>query len=97
MSPHPPTVFLPAPAAPASGARPCGSVRCCERGCVFPVCSGASGRCLHHQRQQAEPRLFCSWQPTRLLLERAAYHTEAREIATLSSLSLLPEETDRRP
>ncbi len=44
--------------------------RCSEKGCVFPASSG-SGRCSYHMHQQEEPVLFCSHQPTGLLLDPA--------------------------
>lgn len=43
--------------------------RCSERGCVFPASSPQSGKCLYHERQMEEPSLFCSQQPSRLLLD----------------------------
>jgi hypothetical protein len=43
--------------------------RCSERGCVFPASSSQSGKCLYHERQLEEPSLFCSQQPSRLLLD----------------------------
>ena len=47
--------------------------RCLEKGCVFPATPGADGRCLHHQRQQREPALYCSHQPSFALVERSKY------------------------
>ncbi len=45
--------------------------RCSERGCVFPASSAGSGRCVYHTRQQEEPILFRSHQPTGLFLDPA--------------------------
>src|ERR1700756_5189785 len=47
--------------------------RCLEKGCVFPALPGADGRCLHHQRQQREPALYCSHQPSFALVERSKF------------------------
>jgi len=47
--------------------------RCLEKGCVFPALPGADGRCLHHQRQQREPALYCSHQPSFALAERSKF------------------------
>lgn len=43
--------------------------RCSEKGCVFPASSVNSGKCSYHMHQQEEPVLFCSHQPTGLLLD----------------------------
>jgi hypothetical protein len=45
--------------------------RCAEKGCVFPACRPDSEFCVHHRRQEMEPTLFRSWQPTWLLIHRA--------------------------
>lgn len=42
--------------------------RCAEKGCVFPAVLGSGGRCLHHSRQQQEPGLYSSQQPSAMLL-----------------------------
>ena len=47
--------------------------RCMEKGCVFPALPGTDGRCLHHQRQQREPSLYCSHQPSFALVERSKF------------------------
>ncbi len=44
--------------------------RCSEKGCVFPASPGSS-QCSYHMHQQEEPVLFCSHQPTSLLLDPA--------------------------
>jgi hypothetical protein len=49
------------------------SGRCLEKGCVFPALPGADGRCLHHQRQQREPALYCSHQPSFALAQRSKF------------------------
>ena len=43
--------------------------RCSEKGCVFPASSLDSGKCSYHMHQEEEPVLFCSHQPTGLLLD----------------------------
>jgi len=47
--------------------------RCSERGCIYPAGPGESGRCLQHQRQQREPALFHSRQPSMILLDCAKF------------------------
>ena len=47
------------------------TARCSEKGCVFPASSPGSAKCSYHMRQQEEPALFRSHQPTGLLLDRA--------------------------
>jgi hypothetical protein len=47
--------------------------RCVERGCVFPAMPGAGGRCMHHQRQQQEPGLYSSQQPSSALVARGKF------------------------
>lgn len=56
---------------PAPGA----NRRCSEKGCVFPAEPGGSGQCRQHQRQSREPVLFCSHQPTHVVLERVRFGT----------------------
>jgi hypothetical protein len=46
--------------------------RCSEKGCVFPAIRSDSAFCEHHRRQQTEPELFRSWQPTWLVIHRSA-------------------------
>lgn len=45
------------------------TIRCSEKGCVFPAASFESGKCVYHTRQQEEPVLFRSHQPTGLFLD----------------------------
>lgn len=47
--------------------------RCLEKGCVFPVVPGSGGRCIHHQRQQQEPGLYSSQQPSSILVARGKF------------------------
>jgi hypothetical protein len=47
--------------------------RCVERGCIYPAGPGKSERCLQHQRQQREPTLFHSRQPSMILLDCAKF------------------------
>lgn len=49
------------------------SGRCSEKGCVFPATWLGSGRCRHHDRQDQEPALFLSQQPSMLLLDHAKF------------------------
>ncbi len=48
------------------------SVRCREKGCVFPAHRNGSGLCLCHQRQELEPDRFGSTQPTWFVLHQSA-------------------------
>lgn len=45
------------------------TARCSVKGCVFPASSSISGKCEYHTRQQEEPVLFRSHQPTGLFLD----------------------------
>lgn len=45
--------------------------RCAERGCVFPAAGCDSQYCVHHRRQEMEPALFHSRQPTWLIIHRS--------------------------
>ncbi|HXJ92751.1 MAG TPA: hypothetical protein VMT20_07690 [Terriglobia bacterium] len=47
--------------------------RCVEKGCVFPAAPGLEGRCLHHGRQQQEPGLYSSHQPSSALVGRGKF------------------------
>lgn len=47
------------------------NVRCSEKGCVFPVAPPPADKCAYHRRQQEEPFLFSSHQPSHLLLDPA--------------------------
>jgi len=47
--------------------------RCVEKGCVFPAAPGADGRCLNHLRQQQEPALYSSYQPSSALVARGKF------------------------
>ncbi len=47
--------------------------RCAEKGCIYPAGPGETGRCLQHQRQQREPALFHSRQPSMILLDCAKF------------------------
>ncbi|TAM78678.1 MAG: hypothetical protein EPN47_20010 [Acidobacteria bacterium] len=47
------------------------TVRCAEKGCVFPASSFGYGMCVYHIHQQEEPALFRSHQPTGMLLDPA--------------------------
>jgi hypothetical protein len=59
--------------------------RCAEKGCVFPANSTTSGLCAYHDREQQEPALFRSQQPSQLLLDRAKFGMEVSEEATTRS------------
>ncbi len=62
-------ITTPAPAQSVSFTSP----RCREKGCVFPASPTGNGNCTYHERQQAEPGLFHSNQPSNLLLDRAKF------------------------
>ena len=47
--------------------------RCLEKGCVFPAWPGTGGKCVHHQRQQQEPGLYSSQQPSAMLVARGLF------------------------
>jgi hypothetical protein len=47
------------------------TVRCAEKGCVFPASSAGHKKCVYHMHQQEEPVLFRSHQPTGMLLDPA--------------------------
>ncbi len=47
--------------------------RCLEKGCVFPAVSSVGGICYYHTLEQREPGCFRSYQPSRLLLEKAKF------------------------
>lgn len=46
--------------------------RCKEKGCVFPATKEGAGFCIHHRRQETEPSLFSSLQPTWFVVYRSA-------------------------
>jgi hypothetical protein len=58
-----------------SGAKPQNNsfltMRCSEKGCVFPASSSGYGKCVYHKHQQEEPVLFRSHQPSGMLLDPA--------------------------
>lgn len=66
------TASDPPPKDPEPLATALDGLRCSEKGCVFPA-GWRVGKCLHHDRQQREPALFCSRQPSVLLLDRAKF------------------------
>ncbi len=47
--------------------------QCSEKGCVFPAAWPESRQCRQHCRQDREPALFRSCQPSMLLLDRAKF------------------------
>jgi hypothetical protein len=49
------------------------SPRCRERGCIFPAFGGAGGKCFHHYREELEPAMFLSKQPTRAALDQGKF------------------------
>lgn len=49
------------------------SGRCVEKGCVFPAALGSGGRCIHHHRQQQEPGLYSSLQPSCAVAARGKF------------------------
>ena len=64
--------------------------RCAEKGCIFPALSGERGKCVHHYRQEHEPSMYHSKQPTWAALEQGRF-VEPREELTFGS-----READRR-
>ena len=60
------------PKQPAPVAKP-GPVRCGEKGCIFPALAGGGGKCLHHTRQELEPSMFHSKQPTSAAIEQGKF------------------------
>ncbi len=47
-------------------------LRCQEKGCVFPALP-ATGKCLHHERQQLEPELYETHQPIAAVVDRGKF------------------------
>ena len=54
------------------------SFRCREKGCIFPASPGEGGKCVHHYRQEHEPSMYLSKQPTWAALEQNRF-VEPRE------------------
>ena len=54
------------------------SFRCREKGCIFPASPGEGGKCVHHHRQEHEPSMYLSKQPTWAALEQNRF-VEPRE------------------
>jgi hypothetical protein len=65
------------------------SARCGEKGCIFPA-SGGTGKCLHHYREEHEPSMYHSKQPTWAALQQGRF-IESREETIFGS-----READRR-
>jgi hypothetical protein len=66
------------------------SFRCGEKGCIFPALRGQGGKCIHHDRQEREPSMYLSKQPTWAALEQNRF-VEPREEQVFGS-----READRR-
>jgi hypothetical protein len=49
------------------------SARCQERGCIFPALGRAGGKCVHHYREEREPAMYVSKQPTRAALDHGKF------------------------
>ncbi len=49
------------------------SLRCQEKGCIFPALRGGAGKCAHHHREEREPAMYLSKQPTRAALEHGKF------------------------
>jgi len=58
---------------PAAQVTKPGSVRCGEKGCIFPALGGGGGKCLHHYRQEREPSMYHSKQPTWAAIEQGKF------------------------
>jgi len=56
---------------PPNAAR--GGPRCTEKGCVFPAARLDSGKCRQHERQDQEPSVFTSQQPSMMMLDQAKF------------------------
>jgi len=67
-----------------------GSARCGEKGCIFPALGGEGGKCVHHYREEREPSMYHSKQPTWAALEQGRF-VELREEQIFGS-----READRR-
>ena len=57
----------------SSQPRPPAPPRCRAKGCIFPVHGEGETRCAHHQREECEPKLFLSLQPSNFLLDQAKF------------------------
>ncbi len=71
-----PVTVQPAPvAAPeqAPHVSPTVSARCREKGCIFPAVGRAGGKCVHHYREEREPTMYLSKQPTRAALDHGKF------------------------
>ena len=66
-----------------------GPARCGEKGCIFPALAGKGGKCLHHYREEHEPSMYHSKQPTWAALQQGRF--EPREELIFGS-----READRR-
>ena len=69
---RPPASVVPPPFVPQKalqGTESC-VARCREKGCIFPARGGEGGKCLHHRRQEREPSMYVSKQPTWAALEQ---------------------------
>jgi hypothetical protein len=65
------------------------SARCAEKGCIFPALGG-TGKCVHHYREEHEPSMYHSKQPTWAALQQGRF-VEPREELNFGS-----READRR-
>jgi len=63
--------------------------RCAEKGCIFPALGGG-GKCVHHYREELEPSMYHSKQPTWAALQQGRF-VEPREELIFGS-----READRR-
>jgi len=50
-----------------------GQARCGEKGCIFPALGGKGGKCLHHYREEQEPSMYHSKQPTWAALQQGKF------------------------
>ena len=73
---------------------PVPSRRCAEKGCVFPVAPGGGDRCLHHRRQEDEPALYSSRQPSSAVVARGKFGPVSA--AAIRDASDLPSHERRR-
>ncbi len=68
---HPPKPASAGPARGSTGVTP--STRCAVRGCIFPAGAENPPRCLYHQRELTEPKMFETQQPSQLILGHAKF------------------------
>jgi hypothetical protein len=56
------------------------SARCGEKGCIFPASGGEGGKCVHHYREEREPSMYHSKQPTWAAIEQGRFVEQPEEL-----------------